>query len=276
MSEFRFAFAGDRDIAVWVLEYLLEQGFRPLALLLPDEGRASHAEALARLCPHLPPERIVRGRAFREPAGVALLRELRLDAVVGIHFPYVVPREVLDVPRLGVLNLHPAFLPYNRGWHTPTWALLEGTPIGATLHFMDAGIDTGDLVHQRELPVLPGDTADTLYHRLKRLELDVFREAWPSLADGTFRRTPQPADGPPAHRRQELFTPAVQRIDLDERVRAGDLLRRLRALTTSRVDEAAYYEVDGRRYRVQVVIREEPAEAEREGAGAEAAARTTT
>lgn len=259
MNDFRFAFAGDRDLAVWVLQYLLAEGFCPEALLLSDPARASHAGELLRLCPHLPAERVLRGSAFREPAGIALLRELQLDVVVAVHFHYLVPPAVLELPRLGVLNLHPAYLPYNRGWHTPSWALLEDTPIGATLHFMDEGVDTGDVVHQRVLEVSPGDTADTLYHRVKRLELEVFREAWPHVVRGTYRRTAQPPGGAPARRRQELFAPEVQAINLDERVEAGDLLRRLRALTTSRLDEAAWYEVDGTRYRVQLVIREDPA-----------------
>jgi methionyl-tRNA formyltransferase len=262
MSDFRFAFAGDRDISVWVLEYLLAEGFRPQALLLPDARRASHADALVRLCAHLPPERVLYGYAFREPRGMALLRELDLDVVVGIHFPYMVPEPVLRIPRLGVLNLHPAYLPWGRGWHTPSWALLQGTPIGATLHVMDTGVDSGDVLHQRALEVSPGDTANTLYARLKRLELEVFREAWPALVRGSCRRTPQPRQSPPAHRKQDLLVPGVQRIDLDERVPAGDLLRRLRALTTNRVDEAAYFDAGGTRYRVQVVIHEEPVPAD--------------
>lgn len=254
----RFAFAGDRDVAVHVLDFLLERGERPLALLLTEPGRASHADELEARCGFLPPENVLRGSAFRDPAAVELLRELRLDWIVGIHFPYLVPQEVLDVPRRGMLNLHPALLPWNRGWHTPSWALLEGTPVGATLHFMDAGIDTGDVVHQRALVPGPGDTADSLYRRLKALEVEVFREAWPSVADGTFARTPQPAGTGSAHRRRDLFTPEVQRIDPGAQVRAGDLLRQLRALTTSRWDEAAYFEEDGVRYHVQVTIHPAP------------------
>lgn len=97
----RFAFAGDRDVAVEVLRYLLEQGHRPSALLLSGAERASHADALAAACPFLPPEAILRGTAFREPAGLCLLRRLELDWIVGIHFPYLVPTEVLAVPRHG-------------------------------------------------------------------------------------------------------------------------------------------------------------------------------
>jgi methionyl-tRNA formyltransferase len=253
----RIVFAGDREIGVRVLEYLLSQGVRPLALLLPALDQASHADRLIEMCPFLLPEQILRGTRFREPEAAALLRRLEPDYIIGIHFPYIVPEEVLAVPRVGVLNLHPAFLPYNRGWHTPSWAILEQTPIGATLHFMDSGVDTGDIVHQTQLAVSPGDTAHTLYGKLLELEMRVFAEAWPRLESGLYERKPQdPAQGS-AHLRPELLEPSVQQIDLDEEVRAGDLIRRLRALTTNQRAEAAFFEESGRRFRIQVVIHEE-------------------
>jgi methionyl-tRNA formyltransferase len=258
LSTVRYAFAGDRDVAVWVLEYLLGTGSRPLALLTPAKDRASHAHSLEYLCRDLKPYQILRGFDFREPRGLRVLKELRPDFIVGVHFPLLVPAEVLAIPRVGFLNLHPALLPHNRGWHTASWSLLEQTPAGATLHFMDVGLDEGDIVHQKALEPSPADTAHTLYEKLKRLEVEVFREAWPSLVSGKYRRTPQNAGAGAAHRRADLS--AVQRIDLDREVCAGDLLRRLRALTTNRIDEAAYFEAGGKRYRVQVRIEEEPDE----------------
>lgn len=254
----RFAFAGDRDLSVTILRWLVDQGARPLALLVTERGKASHADELVQICDFLAPEDVLRGKSFRKPEHLSRLRELDLDYVIGIHFPYIIPPEVLEVPRLGVLNLHPAFLPYNRGWHTPSWAILEGTPIGATLHFMDTGVDTGDIVHQEQLEVSAGDTAHGLYARLKQLEVDVFKRAWPKLLAGNLRRQQQDPAAGTFHKRSELFTDGVQRICLDDVSRAGDLLCRLRALTTSEPAEAAYYDVAGRRYRVQVVIHEGP------------------
>ena len=248
------AFAGDRAIAVSVLDHLVESGTSPLALLVPDPGQASHADALERRCPSLGPDRVLRGPAFRQPAGVTLLRSLRLDFLVSVHFPYLVPEDVLGLPRHGCLNLHPSYLPYNRGWHTVTWALLEGAPVGATLHYMDAGVDTGPIVLQRELEVGPEDTAATLYPRLFALEVDVFKEGWPLALGGRGERREQARGSGSSHRRTDLFDPAVQRIDLEAPQAPGDLLLRLRALTTNRPEEAAYFEVEGRRFRVQVSI----------------------
>lgn len=249
-----FAFAGDRDIAVAVLRYLVQRREIPGALLVSGEDRATHADELIALLPEEVP--VYRGTAFADAEAVAALEDLDLDLIVGVHFPYIVPPEVLRVPRTGVINLHPAYLPYNRGWHTPSWAILDGTPYGATLHFMDEGVDEGDIIHQLRRDPTPGDTADSLYAAVKELEYRVFTEAWPRLVDGTFERRPQPSGGS-MHRKRDLLSPEIQRLDLEETVRAGDLLRRLRALTTNRVEEACYFEHGGRRYRVQVGIMEE-------------------
>lgn len=257
MTELRIAFAGDRDISVRVLDFILTNGVRPLALLVSDTSEASHAKELIRRCAFLEQRQIMLGSFFLESDGLELLHRLDLDYIIAIHFPYIVPESVLSIPRFGVLNLHPALLPYNRGWHTPIWAILDGTPIGATLHFMDSGIDTGDIVHQRALSISPGDTANSLYQKLKNLEFEVFKEAWPSLLTGRFQRLPQRLEDGTVHQRRDLFTEQVQRIDLDQSSTGHELIRKLRALTTNRLNEAAYYEEGGRLYRIQIVIHEE-------------------
>jgi methionyl-tRNA formyltransferase len=252
----RVAYAGDRDIGVWVLDHLLARGCVPAALLVSGEKRASHARELEARLPHLAGQ-VFRGAEFRTPAGLEALGALELDYIVAVHFPYLFPPEVLRLPRMGVLNLHPALLPYNRGWHTASWAILEGTPAGATLHFMNEGVDTGDIVHQREQVVSPADTADTLYQQVKRLELEVFKEGWAMIEAGAVSRTPQALGNGTSHRREELLRDDVRRIDPDAPVPARDLLRRLRALTTNTAAEAAYIEVDGVRYGVRVTLHRE-------------------
>jgi methionyl-tRNA formyltransferase len=247
----RFAFAGDREVAVRCLAFLVESDARPEALLVSSPDRATHSEELQAIS-GLGPDRVLTGKEFREPQGVDLLRSLHLDYVIGVHFPYIVPEAVLSLPRLGVVNLHPAYLPYNRGWHTPSWALLDGTPIGATLHFMDSGVDTGDIVAQTRLEVLPEDTAHTLYQRVLDLEVELFEEAWPLLTSGNPPRTPQAPDEGTRHDRADLGADTVRRIDLNGP--ALDALRTLRALTTNDLSEAAYFEVEGRRYLVQITI----------------------
>jgi Formyl transferase len=167
---------------------------------------------------------------------------------------------VLEVSGRGFLNLHPAYLPFDRGWHTASWAILEGAA-GATLHFMDKGLDTGDIILQKQLPVAEDDTADTLYRKLKLLEPEVFRAAWPQIQCGAPTRIPQNPDAGTLHLRKDLFQPQLQEMDLEQPTTAREVLARLRALTTDRLDEAAYFRTNGTRHRVRIEITSETARA---------------
>jgi len=256
----RIVFAGDRQSAVECLAILLDSGVRPQALMVSSPEIATH-DGVLREMSGLDADHVLVGRQFREPAGIEMLKSLDLDYIIGVHFPYIVPGEVLEVPRHGVLNLHPALLPYNRGWHTPNWAILDGTPIGATLHFMDSGVDTGDIVAQTELEIRPEDTAHTLYARLLELEVKLFREAWPLLASGKPPRRVQSRDEGTNHVRAALAADSIRRLDLETTAPVKEVLRTLRALTTNNVGEAAYFELEGRRYRVQITITPEDGEA---------------
>jgi methionyl-tRNA formyltransferase len=251
----KVVYAGDREISVKILEFMITKGCLPCALLVPEEKRATHDKELIMLCHNLDKDMILRGSKFREKEGMTLLERLKPDYIIGIHFPYIVPEAVLKIPVEGVLNLHPAYLPFNRGWHTPSWAILGGTPYGATLHFMDEGIDSGDIVQQKEISISPDDTADKLYKKVLELEIELFKEAWPLLATKNYKRHPQKKDSGTVHIKSDLSL--MQQIDQDEMIRAGDLIRKLRALTTNNIYEAAYFQKDNKRYRIQINIIED-------------------
>ena len=247
-------YAGNRDIAVEILEFTISEGLSPLALLLPTEEIGSHNQDLIDLCMNLKSDRILFGNEFRQPEGLHLLTDLEPDYIICIHFPYMVPEQVLSIPQEGVLNLHPGYLPYNRGWHTPSWAILTDTPIGGTLHFMDESVDTGDIVHQKMVEIMPYDTADSLYKRIKEIEVEVFKEAFPTLLDRSYSRTSQKNMKGSIHKKEDLLSADFRKLDLEQEVITESLLRDLRALTTNRVEESAYFENDGNRYYLQVKI----------------------
>ena len=254
----RIAFAGDRDISVKILKFTLKSGVKPLSLLVSDKNRQTHARELLQMCSSfINNDYIFEGSSFRKKKSISMLQQLSLDYIICIHFPYIVPKEILSIPKHGVINLHPAYLPYNRGWHTPTWAILEDTPIGATLHYMDEGIDTGDIIHQKKMDIASGDTADSLYKKLKGLEFEVFKDAWQSLVDGVPTRMHQEPCLGTVHKKGDLFQDKIQKIDLGSFIKAEDLIRQLRALTTNDLNEAAYYDLGKKRYRIQVNIAEE-------------------
>ncbi len=253
--DIRLAYAGDRKIAVDILEFILKKGVEPKALMVSSKKKASHDQELIDLCDHLEDSKILRGNEFKKDTNIDGLRGLDLDYIISIHFPYIYPRSVLNLPSHGVINLHPAYLPYNRGWHTPTWAIYDGTPYGATLHFMEEDLDSGDMINRERLEKKPEDTAHTLYQKVLKLEKKVFEDSWNDLVDFEYERKPQDPQKSTKHTKSDIKK--IQRIDLDEKVEAEKLLTKLRALTTDKRSEAAYFQKDGKKYRVQIDIKKE-------------------
>lgn len=248
----KIGFAGDRQIAVDILSYIIEDEVPPSVLIISDKDTASHPHDLISLCPDLPKDTIIPGSQISQHNTANLIKNMDLDYLICIHFPFIISKEILDNVHIGVLNLHPAYLPYNRGWHTPTWAILDGTPYGATLHFMDTSLDTGDIIHQKQLTVFPDDTADSLYKKTLKCEVDIFKEAWPMIkAKAPSRKSQKKLQGT-AHKKEDIRN--IQQIDLNKEIRAKYLIDIMRALTTNNIHEAAYFEQNGEIYRVQITI----------------------
>jgi len=99
------------------------------------------------------------------------------------------------IERLEIVNLHIAYLPYNRGADPTLWSVLEDTPAGVTIHYVDAGVDTGDVIAQRQVTLADDDTLATAYATLQDELADLFREQWPAIRAGTCERRPQPPGG---------------------------------------------------------------------------------
>lgn len=251
----RIGLAANRQIGCEVLELLLLRQLCPVVLLLPSGGSAG--PECDRMLQRLPGIPVLRGDSFRRPNGLKILREADLDYVLSIHFPYLIPQSVLSIPRVGTLNLHPSYLPYNRGWHTPTWSIIDETPYGATLHWVEESLDSGDIAMQKRVDVLPDDTANSLYKRVLAAEVQLMCDAIPRILDHSLPRLPQCGNAT-EHRKADLSP--IQELRLSEVMSVDQILRRLRGLTTNRWDEAPYFERNGVRYRVRVEISKEPLE----------------
>jgi len=105
-------------------------------------------------------------------------------AGLSVHFPRILGPALVDRYSGAIWNLHPGLLPWGRGTHPVFWALWEGTPAGATLQELTAGVDAGPIVEQREVPVLAGDTGGSLHERVQAAERELFARWLPRLASG--------------------------------------------------------------------------------------------
>ena len=122
---------------------------------------------------------------------VELLRELAPDLLFSFYYRNMVRQEVLDIPRMGALNLHGSFLPKYRGRVPVNWAIINGeTETGATLHYMVEKPDAGDIVDQEKVVIAFADTALDLFNKVTVAAVTVLARAYPQLIEGTAPRLP--------------------------------------------------------------------------------------
>jgi hypothetical protein len=126
---------------------------------------------------------------------ITMVTEAKPDIVVSYGHRFILPPEVFALPPLGAINLHISYLPWNRGADPNFWSLVENTPRGVSIHYIDAGIDTGDLIARAPVELSESDTLRTSYDRL-HLELrSLFAAWWPEIRKGLAPRGPQEPGG---------------------------------------------------------------------------------
>jgi methionyl-tRNA formyltransferase len=103
----------------------------------------------------------------------------------------IIKPSILETPRRATVNAHPGLLPILRGSASVGWALYKDLPQGATAHFIDPGIDTGDIIVKRQLPVYHNDTYESINYRIAILSGELMAESLTFLANGKAPREPQ-------------------------------------------------------------------------------------
>lgn len=128
----------------------------------------------------------------RNPDAVARFAGEKPDLIVVAAYGHILPQSILDIPKYGCINVHASLLPRYRGAAPINWAVARGeTVTGVTIMKMDAGMDTGPILHVRELPIGDDDTAETIYPRLAELGAKALCEALQMLHDDKLVATPQ-------------------------------------------------------------------------------------
>jgi methionyl-tRNA formyltransferase len=126
------------------------------------------------------------------PNSAINLRRFNPDAIIVVGYGRIIPQWMIDLPRLGNLNLHASLLPKYRGAAPIQWAIASGESVtGVTTMRIDAGLDTGDILMQREIPIALEDTAETLGPKLALIGADLMVETLRGLESGQVRPTPQ-------------------------------------------------------------------------------------
>ncbi len=169
-----------------------------------------------------------------------------------VWWPWILPPQLVRLPKYGFINTHPSLLPHNRGKHYNFWALVEQAPFGVSLHFVADGIDCGDIVAQKTIPYGWEDNGATLYNAAVQAMVELFKDTYPRIRQGDITRTPQDLTKGSFHYSSEIDS--ASKIDLDATYTARELLNLLRARTFPG-HPACWFEDAGQIFEVRVEIR---------------------
>ena len=191
----RIVFMGTPEFAVPSLKALCEAGYDVVGVFTqPDrpKGRGNKVVfspvkqlAVEKGIPVFQPMRIRKD-------GVEDLKALQPDLCVTAAFGQILSQEILDIPKMGTINVHASMLPKHRGSAPINWAILQGDEVvGVTTMMTDKGIDTGDMLLKAETPYVEGETAGELTVRMAELGAQLLVETLRQLEAGTLQRIPQ-------------------------------------------------------------------------------------
>src|SRR6266487_1676730 len=205
----RIVFIGAGEIGVPTLQALMKSEHDVVGIVTqPDKpaGRAQSVEppsikkALTSGAPNASPARTGRALPFpilqpariKERQAIEEIRALKPDVIVVMAYGQILPRDVLDIPQIACLNLHASLLPRWRGAAPIHAAIAAGDrETGITVMHMDEGLDTGDILLQRSVEILPADTGGSLHDRLAQIAPEALLESLQMLEKNSAPRIPQ-------------------------------------------------------------------------------------
>ena len=189
MSDLRIIFMGTPEFACPTLQMLIDRGENVVAVVTqPDrpKGRGQQLQpppvkilAEQHGIPVLQPHKV------RTPESLAELATFKPDLIIVVAFGQILPKALLEMPRHGCINIHASLLPRYRGAAPINWCIINGeTETGITTMQMDVGLDTGDMLVKRAIPIGPDETASELHDRLAPLGAATMAETLDLLRDG--------------------------------------------------------------------------------------------
>ena len=247
-KDIKVVFMGTPEFACESLKEIYEAGFNIVGCFTnPDKpsGRGMKLKASAvkdyaieKNIPIYQPKKIRNNQEVLD-----LLDKLAPDVIAVVAYGKILPKEVLDIPKYGCINVHGSLLPKYRGAAPMQWALINGEKeTGITTMFMDVGMDTGDMLLKEEIEIKDDYNLETLHDKLMVIGAKLLVKTIDGVVSGTITRIPQPKDGTYA----PMITRDMTKIDFNKSAR--EIFNFVRGLSPF---PGTYMELeDGRKYKV--------------------------
>lgn len=190
----RIVFMGTASFSLAVLKMLIEEGYNIVGVVTQPDRYVGRKKVLT--MPDVKVEALKYDIPVIQPARIKedyqAVADLKPDLIITAAYGQIVPQAVLDIPRLGCINVHASLLPLYRGGAPVHQAIIDGQEkTGVTIMYMVKKMDAGDMIAQKETPILEEDTVGILYDRLSDLGAKLLKETLPDILKGINQRIPQ-------------------------------------------------------------------------------------
>jgi methionyl-tRNA formyltransferase len=235
-----------------VLSFILNFGNKIEFVATCAKDDTEYEEKIYQLCQekNIPVKRKVNANSEEF---ISFLRSNEIDIVILAWWPAIIKKAAIEAVRIGWINLHPSLLPYNRGKHGYYWSVVEGTPFGVSVHFIDEGIDSGKIIFQRPIEIDITDTGEKLYSKSANEVVSLFKENYHKIVALDFEATAQDEKIATTHFGKEI-NPHSE-INLDSEYKAIDLINIIRGRTFHGGDSAFFY-LNDKKYHIRLEIEE--------------------
>ncbi len=191
----KIVFMGTPQFAIPSLQKLIDNKYDIAAVVTQPDRRKGRGHRL------IPPPVKTRAEEHGIPVlqfekirkqGIEAMVSIAPDIIITAAYGQILPQEILDIPPLGCINVHASLLPKYRGAAPVQWAIINGEKLtGATIMYMDAGLDTGDIISSTEVPIDKNMTGGELYERLAQIGAELLADTLNDIENGTNSRAPQ-------------------------------------------------------------------------------------
>lgn len=187
---------GTPDFAVPCLQKLIDLGHDVTGVFTqPDKPKGRHGILTPPPVKELAEAngiKVYQPTKMKDGTALEMLKEAAPEVVIVVAYGKILPKEILEYPQFGCINIHASLLPKLRGAAPIQWSILEGyDETGVTSMMMDEGLDTGDMLISRAIPIGENENAESLHDRLSVLGAEVLEETLDLLKKGELKRTPQ-------------------------------------------------------------------------------------
>ena len=189
---------------------------------------------------------------FNNVKNLNKIKNLKPDYILTIMCCGILKPEIINIAKIGCINLHLSYLPYCRGKNPNVWAIMHKKPAGVTIHWIDKNIDTGDIIAQKKINVNSTDTAKTLYYKCEKNASKLFIKTWDKIKNNKIKSIKQINKSATFNLAKDFEK--LSSIDLEKKYLAEDLINLLRAKTFPPFQGTYFIDKFGRKVQIRVKL----------------------